>query len=74
MVPAVAERKGMIECIDWEVRKSPNEIAINRRGASGGRAEVKLWYNSSMSMFICSSAAAYIHGAILPVDGGWLAR
>lgn len=24
--------------------------------------------------FLCSPAAAYVHGAILPVDGGWLAR
>jgi len=25
-------------------------------------------------LFLCSSAADYINGAILPVDGGWLAR
>ncbi|MCL3859499.1 SDR family oxidoreductase [Actinotalea sp. K2] len=25
-------------------------------------------------LFLCSNAATYIHGAILPVDGGWLAR
>ena len=25
-------------------------------------------------VFICSQAANYIHGAILTVDGGWLAR
>jgi 2-deoxy-D-gluconate 3-dehydrogenase len=26
------------------------------------------------AVFLCSPAAAYIHGAILNVDGGWLAR
>jgi len=25
-------------------------------------------------VFLCSSAADYVHGTILPVDGGWLAR
>lgn len=25
-------------------------------------------------LFLCSSAAAYVDGAVLPVDGGWLAR
>jgi 2-dehydro-3-deoxy-D-gluconate 5-dehydrogenase len=26
------------------------------------------------AVFLASAAAAYVHGAILPVDGGWLAR
>jgi len=25
-------------------------------------------------VFLCSSAADYVHGSVLPVDGGWLAR
>lgn len=25
-------------------------------------------------VFLCSPAAAYVHGAVVPVDGGWLAR
>lgn len=26
------------------------------------------------AVFLCTPAAAYIHGAVIPVDGGWLAR
>ncbi|HST44878.1 MAG TPA: SDR family oxidoreductase, partial [Luteimonas sp.] len=26
------------------------------------------------AVFLCSAAADYVHGTVLPVDGGWLAR
>ena len=26
------------------------------------------------AVFFSSDAAAYVHGVVLPVDGGWLAR
>ena len=29
---------------------------------------------ASLAVFLSSNAAEYIHGAIIPVDGGWLAR
>jgi 2-deoxy-D-gluconate 3-dehydrogenase len=29
---------------------------------------------AALAVFLSSSAAEYIHGAIIPVDGGWLAR
>lgn len=29
---------------------------------------------AGITVFLASDAAAYLHGAIIPVDGGWLAR
>jgi 2-deoxy-D-gluconate 3-dehydrogenase len=29
---------------------------------------------SGAVVFLCSAAADYVHGTVLPVDGGWLAR
>jgi NAD(P)-dependent dehydrogenase (short-subunit alcohol dehydrogenase family) len=26
------------------------------------------------AVYLCSDAAAYVHGAVLNVDGGWMAR
>ena len=40
----------------------------------GGALGRGLGPRGRVRVFLCSPAAAYIHGAILPVDGGWLAR
>ena len=29
---------------------------------------------AATAVFLCSSAAEYIHGPLIPFDGGWLAR
>jgi len=43
-----------------------------------GRIPAARWGRPSdlggAAVFLASAAADYIHGAILPVDGGWLAR
>ena len=43
-----------------------DRIPAGRWGAAGDIA--------GAAVFLASPAAAYVHGAILPVDGGWLAR
>jgi 2-deoxy-D-gluconate 3-dehydrogenase len=49
-----------------------------RNAAILGRIPAGRWGKPSdiggAAVFLASDAASYIHGAILPVDGGWLAR
>ncbi|MEN5084112.1 2-dehydro-3-deoxy-D-gluconate 5-dehydrogenase KduD [Bosea sp. TWI1241] len=49
-----------------------------RSAAILARIPAGRWGNPSdiggAAVFLASDAAAYVHGAILPVDGGWLAR
>lgn len=50
----------------------------DRNAAILARIPAGRWANPAdiggAAVFLASSAADYIHGAILPVDGGWLAR
>jgi 2-deoxy-D-gluconate 3-dehydrogenase len=49
-----------------------------RSGEILGRIPAGRWGDPSdlggAAVFLASSAANYIHGVVLPVDGGWLAR
>jgi 2-deoxy-D-gluconate 3-dehydrogenase len=49
-----------------------------RKQAFQDRIPAGRWGNATdvvgPALFLCSPAATYIHGAVLPVDGGWLVR
>lgn len=51
---------------DGLVLMEPDHIPTGRWGTPADLAGVVV--------FLASEAAAYLHGAIIPVDGGWLAR
>ncbi|HSR33600.1 MAG TPA: 2-dehydro-3-deoxy-D-gluconate 5-dehydrogenase KduD [Anaerolineae bacterium] len=49
--------------------RNPAILARIPAGAWGDPAELK-----GVAVFLASDAASYLHGAVVPVDGGWLAR
>jgi 2-deoxy-D-gluconate 3-dehydrogenase len=65
---------GYVESNNTEALRADPE----RNAAILGRIPAGRWGKPSdiggAAVFLASDAAAYIHGAILPVDGGWLAR
>jgi 2-deoxy-D-gluconate 3-dehydrogenase len=62
--------------------ETDNTVALRedktRNAAIVGRIPVGRWGDAKdlqgAAVFLASSAANYVHGVILPVDGGWLAR
>ncbi|MGW9330089.1 2-dehydro-3-deoxy-D-gluconate 5-dehydrogenase KduD [Bosea sp. NPDC055594] len=65
---------GYVESNNTEALRADPE----RNAAILGRIPAGRWGKPSdiggAAVFLASDAAAYVHGAILPVDGGWLAR
>ncbi|PZU93801.1 MAG: 2-deoxy-D-gluconate 3-dehydrogenase [Chelatococcus sp.] len=65
---------GYIESNNTEALRADPE----RNAAILGRIPAGRWGRPSdiggAAVFLASDAAAYVHGAIIPVDGGWLAR
>ena len=49
--------------------RSQEMLARIPAGRWGEPSDVK-----GIAVFLASEAADYVHGAVLPVDGGWLAR
>src|ERR671915_1118558 len=49
-------------------QRAPAMLARIPAGRWGEPADVQ-----GAVVFLCSEAAAYVHGVVLPVDGGWLA-
>jgi 2-deoxy-D-gluconate 3-dehydrogenase len=50
-------------------KRNPAILARIPAGMWGDPAELK-----GVAVFLASAASSYMHGAIVPVDGGWLAR
>ena len=73
VLPGVALADVMPDA-EWEALRADPE----RNGAILARIPAGRWGLPSdiggAAVFLASDAAAYVHGAIIPVDGGWLAR
>ena len=63
----------------WSLRRQPSRADRARSVAEGlARIAKGRWAKpadiAGAVLFLCSDSADYVNGAILPVDGGWLAR